>query len=121
MQPIGRAVYSEKFSPEKVLKEILRHYTEFRELVNNGGNHVLEHSYEWVDEDGKKHKETLAFSFWDLHRGIKELPPRKREALYWNVIRDYKQRDVAEIMGITSVSVGQYCKLACEHLLQYHF
>ncbi len=72
------------------------------------------------DEDGGIHKETISISFWDLHRGIKELTPRKREALYWNVIRDQKQKDVAARMGITTVSVGQYVDLSCKILIDRH-
>lgn len=107
--------------PSRVLREVLRHYLEFSELVANGGNHLIEYSYLVADDDDNVHKETIAFSFWDLHRGIKELAPRKREALYWNVIEDQKQRDVAKRMGITTVSVGQYVQNATEQLLKYHF
>jgi DNA-directed RNA polymerase specialized sigma subunit len=56
-----------------------------------------------------------------LYRGIKELAPRKREALFWNIICDQKQKDVADRMGITTVSVGQYCQAACEQLIEHHF
>ena len=99
----------------------LRHYLEYRELVANGGNHIIEYSYRVSNGADSHHTETIAFSFWDLHRGIKELAPRKREALYWNVICDLKQRDVAKQMGITTVSVGQYVINAVEQLLSQHF
>ena len=115
--PAPRQVRSSVIPPSRVLREVLRHYSEFRELVMNGGDHIIEYSY--VLEDGSK--ETIAFSFWDLHRGIKKLAPRKREALYWNVIQDQKQRDVAKRMKITTVSVGQYVQNACEQLLRHHF
>lgn len=107
--------------PHRILRDMLRHYTEFRELVNNGGDHVLEHSYMVRDEDGTTRKETISVSFWDLHRGIKELAPRKREALFYNVIMDEKQKDVARRMGITTVSVGQYVEAATKQLAKYHF
>jgi DNA-directed RNA polymerase specialized sigma24 family protein len=100
---------------------MLRHYTEFRELVNNGGDHVLEHSYLVPDDNGGTKKETVSISFWDLHRGIKELAPRKREALFYNVILDQKQKDVAKRMGITTVSVGQYVEAATKQLAKNHF
>jgi DNA-directed RNA polymerase specialized sigma24 family protein len=106
--------------PGKVLREILRHYLEFRDFVANGGDHVIEYSYLVPDDDGH-HKETISFSFWDLHRGISELAPRKREALYWNVICDLRQCDVAERMGITTVSVGQYVINAVSQLSAQHF
>ena len=107
--------------PHRVLRDMLRHYTEFRELVNNGGSHVLEHSYLAADEDGNVHKETISISFWDLHRGIKDLAPRKRQALFLNVLLDKKQKDVAAMMGITTVSVGQYVEAACKQLAKNHF
>jgi DNA-directed RNA polymerase specialized sigma24 family protein len=102
---------------------MLRHYIEFRDLVNNGGDHVLSHSYLVPDEDSPEgvRKETISVSFWDLHRGIKDLAPRKREALYWNVIRDEKQKDVAARMSITTVSVGQYVEAATKQLAVHHF
>jgi DNA-directed RNA polymerase specialized sigma24 family protein len=104
----------------RVLRDMLRHYIEFRDLVNSGGNHVLTHSYLVPDGEGVR-KETIAISFWDLHRGINELAPRKREALYWNVIRDEKQKDVAARMGITTVSVGQYVEAATRQLAAHHW
>lgn len=107
--------------PHRVLRDMLRHYTEFRELVANGGDHVLTHSYLVPDEDGGARKETITISFWDLHRGIKELAPRKREALFFNVILDEKQKDVAKRMGITTVSVGQYVEAACKQLALQHW
>jgi DNA-directed RNA polymerase specialized sigma24 family protein len=63
----------------------------------------------------------VTISFWDLHRGIKELSPRKREALFYNVILDEKQRDVADRMGITTVSVGQYVEQAVMQLAEQYF
>jgi DNA-directed RNA polymerase specialized sigma24 family protein len=109
--------------PHRVLRDMLRHYIEFLELVHSGGDHVLSHSYLVPDEDDptKTRKESISVSFWDLHRGIKDLAPRKREALYWNVIRDEKQKDVAARMGITTVSVGQYVEAACKQLAVQHF
>lgn len=66
------------------------------------------------------HKVTVLLSFWDLHRGLTELAPRKREALYWNVIEDHKQKDVAKKMGITTVTVGQYVEHAMRQLVSQH-
>lgn len=119
-EPAPRPVRNSVIPPSRVLREVLRHYLEFRDLVANGGDHIIEYSYRVTDQSGE-HQETISFSFWDLHRGIKELAPRKREALYWNVIEDQKQRDVAKRMGITTVSVGQYVQNATEQLLKYHF
>lgn len=106
--------------PHRVLREVIRHYTEFHELVAAGGDHVLTHSY--LVPDGDEHeKVTISISFWDLHRGINELAPRKREALFFNVILDQKQAEVAKRMGITTVSVGQYVDAACKQLAKQHF
>lgn len=92
----------------RVLREVLRHYTEYRDHVTKTGDHVI-------------YRGNVGISFWDLHRGIKELSPRKREALFYNVILDWKQRDVAERMGITTVSVGQYVEQACLQLAEEYF
>src|ERR1700678_1377523 len=87
-----------------VLREVYRHYLEFRDYVGNGGDHILTHSYlvedpegepTWTKQDGKlcwvnARKVTITFSFWDLHRGLKALAPRKKEAFFHNVILDQK-------------------------------
>jgi len=116
--------------PHRILREVLRHYTEFRELVGgyglaqagaDGRKHILEHSY-WVEDDkGERKKQTISISFWDLHTGLQELAPRKREAIFYNVILDMKQKDVAKIMGITTVSVGQYVEAGCIQLAKRYF
>lgn len=107
----------------RVLREVYRHYTEYRTLVGATGNHVIEHSYLVYEDDEEtvKSKEVVTISFWDLHRGIKELSERKREAFFYNVILDKKQKDVADIMGITTVSVGQYVEQAMEQLAKEYF
>lgn len=118
-----------KIPPHRVLREVLRHYIEFRELVMgygllgeaDGRKHVIEHSYWAWDDAGTRSKETIEISFWDLHNGLKELAPRKREAIFLNVILDKKQKDVAEIMGITTVSVGQYVEAGVLQLAKKYF
>lgn len=107
----------------RILREVLRHYTEYRELVNQDGRlHVIDYGYWVYNEDGtRKQKEEVAISFWDLHEGLKELAPRKREAIFYNVILDMKQKDVAKIMGITTVSVGQYVEAGTIQLAKRYF
>jgi DNA-directed RNA polymerase specialized sigma24 family protein len=107
----------------RILREVLRHYSEFRSLVSATGKHVIEHSVPIWDEAGENivDRQTVTISFWDLHRGIKDLSPRKREALWYNVILDWRQRDVAERMGITTVSVGQYVEQAVMQLAETYF
>lgn len=63
----------------------------------------------------------MSFSFWDLHRGINDLPPRKKEALFYNIILDKKQKEVAEIMKISPVSAGQYCDLALKSIVNQFY
>lgn len=115
------------FKPHRLLREIYRHYIEFRALFVDEGLDTLHHTYEWFDPDltaepdakGKYpanlnsvHKETVSFSLWDLDRGIDKLPERKRQAFYLNVICDLLQKEAGAIMGINHVTVGQYVEQA---------
>lgn len=93
---------------DKVLREVYRNYLQFREYVRTTGHHIIEYG-------------GLRISFHDLHRGLNDLSPRKRQAFYLNVIEDLKQREVAEIMGITTVSVGQYVQQAMVQLADQYF
>ncbi len=106
----------------RILREVYRHYLEFQDHVSRSGDHVLEHGYFLYDEDGHIcEKVNVAISFFDLQRGLDDLSPRKREAVYHNVILDKKQRDVADEMGITTVSVGQYVEQAMLQLSKVYF
>jgi DNA-directed RNA polymerase specialized sigma subunit len=108
----------------RVLREVYRHYPEYRDLVmNQGGTGVINHGYHVYEDDGEtvKDKVTISISFWDLHNGLTELSARKREAVFYNVILDWKQKDVAEVMGITTVSVGQYVEQAMLQLAERYF
>lgn len=114
------AVREDELPKHRVLREVYRHYLEFRDLFQANGTHVIEHGY-WVgDEDGRR-KITVSISLWDLQEGLQTLSPRKREAVFYNVILDKKQKDVAEIMGITTVSVGQYVEQAMIQLSERYF
>lgn len=115
-----------------VLREVLKHYLEYRDVTLGFGvagvsgadgkkDGIIEHSYMAYDEFGDLVKETITISFWDLHFGIKDLAKRKREALFYNVILDQKQEDVAKKMGITEVSVGQYVDAATRQLAKRYF
>lgn len=143
---LTRPVHSGEQPEHRVLREIFRHYTEFREYVGQGNDSFLEHTYLAPDRgepqicpeqprahgehealdmrcilcEAKLHRVTVSFDFWDLQRGIKELAPRKREALFYNVIRDMKQKDVAKKMHITTVTVGQYVEHAFRQLIERH-
>ena len=111
-------------APHRILREVYRHYLEFRALVaQDGRSHIIEHGYFVYAEDGETvvGKELLSISFWDLYEGLQNLSPRKREAVFYNVILDWKQRDVASRMGITTVSVGQYVEQAMQQLAKRYF
>lgn len=114
---------TEAIPPHRVLREVLRHYLEYRSYVGSTGKDIIEHSYFLYDDDLEtpKDKVTISVSFWDLYRGVQGLSPRKKEALFYNVILDWKQKDVAEKMGITTVSVGQYVEQACLQLAKEYF
>lgn len=117
---------SEPIPKHRILREVYRHYLEFRDLVSSTGNHVIEHGYFIKNENpgpGEPVQErvNVSISFWDLFEGLKELSPRKREAVWYNVILDQKQRDVAQKMSITTVSVGQYVEQAMIQLAERYF
>lgn len=114
---------TEPIPPHRVLREVYRHYLEYKDLVSNTGNSVIDHGYFIYEDDGEtiKDKVTITISFWDLHGGLKLLSDRKREAVFYNVILDWKQRDVAKRMGITTVSVGQYVEQGMLQLAQRYF
>ncbi len=113
---------TEAIPKHRVLREVYRHYLEFRQYVSDTGNHVIDHGYFIYNDDGTvKDKITVTISFWDLFNGLKDLSPRKREAVWYNVILDQKQRDVAKKMQITTVSVGQYVEQAMLQLSERYF
>jgi len=98
----------ETLQNHKVMRELYRNYMQFQEYVRATGNHAISHR-------------GLTISFHDLGMGLNDLSPRKKEAFYLNVILDKKQKDVAEIMGITTVSVGQYVESASKQLADIYF
>lgn len=107
----------------RVLREIYRHYTELKTFVAaHGCDQLITHTYTVYDDVGKDvGKETITISFWDLQESLSVLSDRKREAVHLNVILDWKQKDVAEKMGITTVSVGQYVEQAMLQLAKTYF
>lgn len=115
------AVREDEIPKHRVLREVYRHYLEFRDLFTENGTHVMNHGYHVEDEDGNRRVVRISISLWDLQNGLKELSPRKREAVFYNVILDKKQKDVAAIMGITTVSVGQYVEQAMLQLSDRYF
>lgn len=105
----------------RILREVYRHYIEFRDYFQSTGESVIAHGY-WVqDESGEQRHVRIEISFWDLFYGLKDLSPRKREAVFYNVILDKKQKEVSKIMNITTVSVGQYVDQAFLQLAERYF
>lgn len=112
---MSKTVKSEEIVPHKILREVLRHYLEYQDLVSyQGGDSVIEYK-------------GIKISFWDLKDTLKPqnqgglLSDRKREAIFWNVILDKTQQEAADIMGITTVSVGQYVEQGCIQLAKKYF
>ena len=114
----------------KILREAYRNYLTFKQFVTDTGKDVLE--YQVPKEPGSDEYVPVRISFSDLERALKSfndemkqegtvLSKRKEQAFYLNVIRDMLQRDVAEIMGITTVSVGQYVEQGMMQLCGYYF
>ncbi len=103
------------------IREATRNFSEWQALVAQTGDYIV--------EGDTSDRGVIAISFYDIAKIIDayspviwrhnkypvfpdddpfELSQRKKEAIYYNVIRDLLQRDAAAIMGITTVSVGQY-------------
>lgn len=103
------------------IREATRDFATWQALVTQTGSYII--------EGDTADRGVIAISFYDIIKVIDaytpeywksnkypvfplrdafELSARKKEAIYYNVIRDLKQKDVAAIMGITTVSVGQY-------------
>lgn len=120
---------TEKIPPHRILREVYRHYGEFQALFASTGTHVIEHGYFIYEEDLVTIRERVlvTVSLFDLKDGLKPqsdggiLSSRKLQAVMLNVIKDMKQRDVADIMGITTVSVGQYVEQAMIQLADKYF
>ena len=94
----------------KILRDCYRNYDAFHDFVERTGQDIIEYK-------------GITLSFHDLKRTLEQtrLAPRKKQAFYLNVIEDMKQKDVAEIMKITTVSVGQYVDQACLQLAEEYF
>jgi hypothetical protein len=97
-----------EYQRHRVLRECLRHFLEFEGYCQQSGQWFVEHR-------------GIQISFLDLQRALTSLSPRKKEAIFYNVILDYKQKDVAAIMGITTVSVGQYVEQGCAQIAKHYF
>lgn len=122
----------EKDARHKILREAYRHWPEFKALVTYStpdppsgkyGNQQMVMNSQRGDLKHVIEYGGITLSFFDLERALVEarLAPRKREAFFWNVLMDMKQKDVAEKMGITTVSVGQYVEQAMLQIAEVYF
>jgi DNA-directed RNA polymerase specialized sigma24 family protein len=101
-------------SKHRIMRDLVRHYLEIESLFKESG----EHTFEW---SSREHPEPILFSFLDFQSMLKSLSPRKKEAIFHHVILDLKQKDVARIMGITTVSVGQYVDQGMQQLAKLYW
>ncbi len=113
-----------------ILREAYRNYLTFKQYVTDTGRDVIE--YAVPESEDSEVWVPISICFSDLERALKLfkdgtvaentiLSSRKEQAFLLNVIMDQRQEDVAEQMGITTVSVGQYVKQACLQLSEYYF
>jgi predicted DNA-binding protein (UPF0251 family) len=129
VNPANKGRNTEEIPLHRILREVYRHFYEFESYFRSSGKHVIEHGYYVYEDDLEtiKDKHMVTISLFDLRDGLKPqseggiLSSRKLEAVMLNVVRDMKQRDVADIMGITTVSVGQYVEQAMIQLADKYF
>lgn len=129
-------VRRQPWEKHRLLREVYRHYPEFRQLFIDTGIHVLTNTYEWYPDDtsaepdekgvyppdmSRPQKETVSLSLFDLTEGLNELTLRRRQAFYLNVILDLLQKEAGAIMGISTVTVGQYVDQATIYLAKRQF
>lgn len=114
----------------KILREAYRNYLSFEQYFTDTSRDIIE--YAVPDKPGSDNYVPVRISFTDLQKALVNfqedshtqgtvLSKRKEQAFYLNVIRDMRQADVAELMGITTVSVGQYVDQAMLQLSEYYF
>lgn len=92
----------------RVLREVLRHFLTFEDWCKQNGQYQIEHA-------------GLTLSFLDLQDCLQGLSERKMQAVWMNVVLDMKQKDVADIMGIRTVTVGQYVDQAFQQIAVQYF
>ncbi len=105
----------------KILRDAYRNYFTFKAFVSQTGKDVIDYAVE--TETGSGEYEDISISFVDMKLALErvKLSERKKEAFVYNVLCDMKQQDVAHIMGITTVTVGQYVDSAMIQLAKWYF
>lgn len=105
MSDLGKIKFDDSWL---IVRELYRNYVTFRDYFQRTGQDMIKYG-------------PVTLSFLDLQYGVSELAGRKKEAFFYNVLMDMKQKDAARIMGITTVSVGQYVESACRQLSVRYF
>lgn len=81
--------------PRRLTRNLLGRYLEFEKFCEMDGRYEVKRA-------------DITINFSDLKGCLADLSPRKKQALYLNVICDLSQQEVAKLMGIAPGSVGQY-------------
>jgi predicted DNA-binding protein (UPF0251 family) len=118
----------------KILREAYRNFLTWRDIITYPEDSEPPYTITYrvpKDKDSNEYV-PVTISFVDLARALKSyegelksegtvLSARKEQAFFLNVLRDLRQKDVAEIMGISMVSVGQYVDQGMLKLCKYYF
>jgi DNA-directed RNA polymerase specialized sigma24 family protein len=105
----------------KIIREALRHYAEYRHHFRAHGQigDVFSHTYIVYNDDAEpQEKVTVTLCYSDLLRCAKQLPQKKREALWYNIVLDKSNDEVASIMKCQTQTISQYVRSACEFLAE---
>lgn len=99
-----------KLKRHRILREVIRDYLSLKaQTLEEGQWEIHLHDLpSWCSEEWDSSITEFSINFNDLKNCLASLSARKKEAVFYNVILDMKQKEVAKIMGITTVSVGQY-------------
>ena len=81
-------------------------------------NYKLWESYYQETLNGDLYINGMNINFFDLLRGIEDLPTRQKQALVLTCLENHKEADAAQIMGFTrwSSQVGMYKRKALKTL-----
>jgi len=90
----------------QILERLLNNYWEWKEAYRVSGNPELQLL------------NGVTVNIHDVLKGIKELPPRQRQAVVLSCLENRKEVEVAKIMGFTKWSspVGMYKRRALKNL-----
>ena len=90
----------------QVLERLLNNYWEWREAYRVSGNPELQLL------------NGVTVNIHDVLKGIKDLPPRQKQAVILSCLENRKEVEVAKIMGFTKWSspVGMYKRRALKNL-----